>query len=200
MNGVTRNLALMTTACVLALGLSGCATTATSIDSGDELAAAAAGTSDAVAFGKFRLVRNGREANIGGGIFASAAKLHFYQTDTDREIVGKVGKDGEFAWVLEPGTYQLSNIDFHNRGEKVALRTDFTFSVAADTRASYVGTVTLETSLDNGYYGVNGTVDRYTVTDDCAAECDSRLSQLGLSTADMSISLMQQQSQVASTN
>ena len=200
MKGVTRNLALMTTACALAIGLTGCATTATSVDSGDELTAATTAATDTVVFGKFRLVRNDREVKVGEGIFTNSAKLHLYQDGTDDEIIGKVGKDGQFAWMLKPGNYTLSNIGFHNRGEKVELVTDFAFSVAGDTRANYVGTVTLETTLDNGYFGSNGTVDRYTVTDDCSTECSSRLAELGLSMDDMSITLMQQNGQLASTN
>jgi len=197
MNGVIRKLALITTTYVVAVGLSGCATTAKSIESSAELAAASAG--EHVAFGKFRLVRNGYETKLGKGIFANSAVLYLYQTGDSDEIIGKVGMGGEFAWSLQPGSYQVSSIDFNNRGEKISLNTDFKFAVSADHPASYLGTMTLETTLDNGYYGVNGTVDRYTVTDDCAKECSRRLSQLGLSMEDATVALMQEQSQLART-
>ena len=199
MNGVIRNL-IVTITVVLAMGaLSGCATTAKSIDSDATLAKAASST-DAVVFGKFRLIRNGHEANVGDGIFATTATLHLYQDGAGKAIVGKVGDDGEFAWALAPGQYRVSSIGFDNRGERAETDTDFTFTVSADHDAVYVGTITLETTFDSGYFGLNGAVDRYTISDDCMSDCSDRLARLGLSADAAAVSLLQQEGQLARSN
>jgi hypothetical protein len=200
MNGLTRNVLVTISFCFLAVaGFSGCANTAKTIDSGAELASAASAPSDAVVFGKFRLVRNGYEAKLGTSIMANNATLHLYQPDGHEKVIGKVGRDGEFAWVLEPGTYHVTSIGFYNKGDKVEPATDFTFRVPADHEAIYVGTVTLETTFESGFLGVNGTVDRYTVANDCDQDCAPRLETLGLPADSAAIALMQDNSKFAQT-
>lgn len=63
-----------------------------------------------------------------------------------------------------------------------------------------MGTVTLETSFDSGYLGVNGTVDSYTIANDCATDCASRLENLGLPADGVMIALMQDNSRYARRN
>ncbi len=199
MNHLFRNqhrIALCTTL-VMALGLSACSTM-TSIESGDQLADAAPG--EPVVFGKFRLVRNGTEADLGTGLFANRAMLHFVNGKDDRDIVGQVGDDGEFAWTLAPGRYRLTAIDFDSRGERESAETNFTFVVPADHKAVYIGSITLEATFESGYYGLNGIVDDYRVTNDCAAECAGRLDRLGLSMNDMTVELLTEQYHLAHTD
>jgi hypothetical protein len=201
MNGISRNITATLSLCLLALaGLSGCANTASTIDTGADLAKATSAQTDNVVFGKFRLVRNGYEAKLGTSVFANSATLHLYQQDGNEKFVGKVGSDGDFAWVLKPGSYRVSSIGFYNRGDKVEPVTNFTFTVPADHDAIYVGTITLETTFDSGFLGVNGTVDRYTVANDCATDCAPRLEQLGLAETGATVSLMQDNSHFARRN
>jgi hypothetical protein len=200
MNLTTRKHWVTFSSIVALAALSACGTTAKTVDSGDELARVSKGPADTVVFGKFRLLRNGAEAKLGDGIFASSATLHLYDQGERREIAGKVGKGGEFAWVLPPGRYQVSSIGFDNRGERAATDTDFSFTVAAGSEAIYIGTITLETTFDSGYFGLNGVVDRYTVSDDCADDCADRLARLGLASGKATVSLLQQEGQLARTN
>lgn len=200
MNTFFRNIAV-TTACVFgAVGLTGCATTSSSIDSSAELAQATQSKDAGVVFGKFRLVRNGQDVQLGEGVFANSATLHLNQDGDAREIVGKVGRDGQFAWVLQPGDYHITSIVFSHRGEKFSPQTNFAFTASTDHKASYVGTITLETTIDSGYLGLNGIVDRITVKDDCAADCEARLTRLGLSTDELTTSLLRWEGQVAVIN
>lgn len=189
-------IALCTTV-LTALGLSACSTM-TSIESGEQLADAAPG--ETLVFGKFRLVRNGNEADLGTGPFANRAMLHMVNGKDDRDIVGQVGDDGEFAWTLAPGRYQLTAIDFDSRGERETTETNFTFAVPADHEAVYIGSITLETTFESGYYGLNGTVDDYRVTNDCATDCANRLDRLGLSMDDMTVELLTEQYHFARTD
>lgn len=165
--------------CLLA-GLGGCATTAGHIDSADELAREAGDRAGTVVFGRFELLRNGHEVDFGDGIFASTATLNLTGSDSVKPIVGRIGRDGEFAWVLEPGTYRVTSIGFRYHAQKMEPLTGFTFTVPDGHAASYVGTITLEASFDQGLLGTLARVDRYTISDDCAAECEARLRRLGL--------------------
>ena len=192
-----RHRIVLCTTVLTALGLSACSTM-TSIESGDQLADAAPG--EPVVFGKFRLVRNGNEANLGTGPFANRAMLHMVNGKDSREIVGQVGDDGEFAWTLAPGRYSLTAIDFDSRGERETADTNFTFTVPADRKAVYIGSITLEATFESGYYGLNGTVDDYRVTNDCAADCEGRLAKLGLSMNDMAVELLTEQYHLARTD
>lgn len=199
MTKIIRTLAQTVTYVAVAAVFSGCAVTVQSIDHADQLAQAADVTAEKVVFGKFRLVRNGEEVEFGDSVFANSAKLHMYQDGTDQEIVGKVGRDGEFAWALEPGDYTLSSIAFKHRGETIEPATNFAFTVSADHDASYVGTITLEATFNSGYYGTSGVIERFYIKDDCAADCDKMLGELGMATTATASSLLHWETQVAST-
>lgn len=181
-----------------ALAIAGCSATGT-IDSSEKLARTVDGN-EKVIFGKFRLVRNGEEAAIGDGLFATTAELHVVNGDGKSGIVGKVGKHGEFAWALKPGTYKITTIGFDNRGEREQIGAGFAFTVSADYDAVYVGTITLEASFDSGWYGTNGAVDNFFISNDCAADCEQRLDVLGLSMDSMTVSVFESRTQLAQTN
>lgn len=200
MKKAIRTLTITMTYAAVAAGFSGCATTAQSIDNVDQLAQAADVKAEKVVIGKFRLLRNGKEVEFGDSIFANSARLHMLQQSGDEEIIGRVGRDGEFAWALAPGNYTLSSIAFKHRGETIEPVTNFVFTVADDRKASYVGTITLETTFSSGYYGASGVVERFYVSDDCAAECGRMLEELGMHDAVAATSLLRWQPQVASTN
>lgn len=198
MKNVIRSLAKSVTYLGAAALFSGCATTAPSIDHADQLAQATDMTAEKVVIGKFRLVRNGEEVDFGEGVFANSAKLHIYQDGANQEIVGKVGRDGEFAWVLEPGDYMLSSIAFKHRGETIEPAANFAFTVSADHDASYVGTITLETTFSSGYYGTSGVIERFFISNDCATECGKMLGDLGMADTLAATSLLHWETQVAS--
>ena len=180
---------------IAALAITGCSTTET-IDSSDRLADVIDG-GEKVVFGKFRLIRNGEEADIGDGIFGTTAEIHFVNGDGERGIVGKVGKHGEFAWALEPGSYRVTTIGFDNRGEREEADAKLAFTVPADRSAVYVGTITLEASFDSGYYGTNGSVDNFFISNDCATDCGKRLEALGLAMESLTVSVVDSGTQVA---
>jgi hypothetical protein len=196
MNEMIRKL-FATSLLVAVAGMSGCAATADSIASTSDRAQV--GPGESVVFGKFRLIRNGEEARIGSGPLATSAVLTLRNVDGD-EIVGKAGANGEFAWALDPGVYRVSSIRFDNRGEHEKAVTNFIFSVDGNYSSVYIGTVTLEATFDSGYYGLNGVVDGYSVSNDCAAECGDRLTRLGLDADDSKVELMQQPSALARRN
>jgi hypothetical protein len=198
MKGNIRNLIVTTFFIVAAGGLAGCATANKSIESGNDLAAAATG--NPVVFGKFRLIRNGNEARLGSDMLSTTATLTLRKAGSAEEFVGAVGANGEFAWALEPGFYRVARIGFDNRGDRVEPITNFTFRVSGDHEAVYIGTVTLEATFDSGYYGLNGVVDGYAVSNDCATDCAPRLERLGLAADDLATAVMYQPSPVASTN
>ena len=201
MREMIRNLAVVSAGCLFAVaGLSGCATASKSIESGEELARASETGADTVVFGKLRLISNGKEVELGEGIFAKSATLQLRQPGAGQEIQGKVGREGEFAWVLEPGYYSVSSIGLKYHGETVEPQTNFRFSVSADHKASYVGTITLEASFDPGYFGLRAMVDRYTVKNECAANCERRLAQLGLSGEAATVSLAHWEERMADRN
>jgi hypothetical protein len=72
--------------------------------------------------------------------------------------------------------------------------------VTADKDAVYIGTITLEATLDAGFYGVGGTFDRYTVSNDCSDECAGRMTALGLSENDVTVSLLREEGRMATSN
>ena len=199
MDKVIRTLANTITYVAAAALFSGCAVTAQSIDHADQLAQTSDAKVEKVVIGKFRLLRNGEEVEFGDGIFANSAKLHIYKDGASQEIVGKVGRDGEFAWALEPGDYTLSSIAFKHRGETIEPSTNFSFAVSANHDASYVGTITLETTFNSGYYGTSGVIERFYITDDCSTDCSNMLGSLGMADAVAASSLLHWETQVAST-
>ncbi len=195
---IYRNIIVTLSGLALAATLAGCSTTA-SIENGEDLANSVNGN-ESIIFGKFRLVRNGSEAQISNGMFATQATLKIDNSGAEHGILGKVGKDGEFAWALEPGEYRVTSIGFDSRGEHMETDSGFTLTVPADRKAVYVGTITLEASVDYGYHATKGAVDDYAVADDCATDCARRLDALGLSEDDMTVSLFKEQYQLARTN
>ncbi|MDJ0941190.1 MAG: hypothetical protein QNJ00_15630 [Woeseiaceae bacterium] len=197
MRDVFRNISLIMTVVAVA-GLTGCTMPTKTIDTSDKLAAAKdeGGT---VVYGKFRLLRNGQEVRLDDGVFANSAKLHIHTDTGALEMIGKVGRGGEFAWALTPGDYQLNSIRVTNRSETTSPQTNLRFTVPAGGKAVYLGTMTLETTLDYGYYGLSGTFDSVTIDNDCASDCADRLAQLGLPAGDTVTSLIQQEGTLAGT-
>lgn len=160
--------------------ITGCATSTGSIDS-SKAVSKAADSSESIVFGKFTLYRNGKEAKLNDGLFAgTTAFLHVNGDDGARQIVGQVGENGEFAWALKPGNYQVSAIDFYHRGERQEVEAGLDFEVPADGKPVYVGTITLEASIDMGYYRPKGAVDSFYVRNDCTSDCARRLDALGI--------------------
>jgi hypothetical protein len=206
MSNVNRKFIVFTATCAIAIaGLSGCSTTGRNIDSGAELAKVSSSASDTVVFGRFRVVRNGQEAKLGDGLVGSSARLKLIGDGQSREIVGKVGRNGEFAWVLQPGDYSVNSVAFsnrgdRNRGERIETPTNLSFTVSTDKDATYIGTITVEATLDGGYYGVGGTIDRYTVSNDCSTVCADRLAALGLAPDAVAVSLLRQEGRMAVSN
>ncbi len=193
---MTRTLKI--TALVLAIGaLAGCSTTA-SINSGEELAKATT-NGEKVAFGQFKLVRNGEMANLGTGIFDSSVRLHV-ENGGEHDFVGRVGDNGEFNFAIEPGMYRITGVEFDNRGEAVVTDVNFVFTVSPKHEATYIGTITLDASVDFGYHGTQGAINDYTVTNDCATDCAGRLETLGLAADSMTVALVNESFQLAQTN
>ena len=145
--------------------------------------------SRALVFGKFRLLKNGNETKLGEGMFSNVAALRLYRPEDQEEFTGRVGENGEISMKLSPGEYYVNSITFRHQGERIEPETNFRFVVSADHKASYIGTITLETSFSNGYHGMKGSFDRFTVRNDCAESCDQRLAELGLVPQDVAVTL-----------
>ena len=171
-------------------GMTGCSTTVKSVGSGDDLAAQSTETDTAVVLGKFQLVRNGEQVALGNSIFANNATLHLYCEDSQEEIKAKVGPNGEFAWVLKPGSYRIANIEFLVRGESFAPKTNFEFVADEANDATYVGTITLVTTFESGYYGMDGVIDSSSIADDCATDCPDMLTRLDMDKDAAKVSLI----------
>ena len=166
-------------------------------DSSTSSAPPALSDSKSVVFGKFRLLMNGYETELGQGLFGNTAALRLYRADDQAEFTGRVGKDGEFSLELAPGDYYVMSISFKHRGETIEPETNFMFNVSADHEASYIGTIMLEATFSSGYNGMKGTFERFTIHNDCVTDCDRRLAELGLSRAAMETALPAWQAQFA---
>ena len=181
----------MSAVCALVIfGTSGCSTTVKSMQTGQDLAAQSTETDAAVVLGKFRLVKNGEEVPLGTSVFANNATLHLVCDDSQEEIKAKVGPNGEFAWVLKPGNYRIANIEFLVRGDSFAPSTRFEFVANAENDATYVGTITLVTTFESGYYGLDGVIDSSSITDDCATDCPEMLTRLDMDKDAATVSLI----------
>ena len=181
-------------ACAVALTASGCS----SLPQTAATDSAAAG--QAVVIGKFRLVKNGAEVNLGSGFLANKAVLHVEDSAGRERLSAAVGPNGEFTWALEPGSYQLSGIDFMVRGQRMNVDSRFEFDATSTTEATYVGTITLQTSFDSGYYGLNGVIDNYSIVDDCFTDCDGILARIGMPEGAAEVSLVRADEQLLSNN
>ena len=191
MRNIILKATFMSAVCALVVaGMTGCSTTVKSLGSGEDLAAQSTETKPAVVLGKFRLVKNGEDVPLGNGIFANNATLHLYCADSEKEVNAKVGPNGEFAWALEPGSYRISNIEFMVRGEPFAPATSFEFVADANNEATYVGTITLVTTGESGYYGLDGVIDSSSIDDDCDSDCAGMLARLDMNQDAATVSLI----------
>ena len=152
---------------------------------------------EAAVFGDLRLFTNGVEERLGDGLFAADAGFRLEHANTGRNFDGRIGKNGTFEARLVPGTYRIHTIFFKHHGEIIEANTDFTFTVADDAAATYIGTISLEATLENSAHGFVGTADRFTVRNDCPSICDSRMASIGLPHGDTHLSLAHWVGQVA---
>ena len=169
--------------------LPGCGTSTGFVSAGGESAVDSAST-DTLVFGRFRLIRNGEDVKLGEGFFANHATLHLHVPGERSPVKGKVGKNGEFAWVLDAGNYRVTGIEFMARGDRFTVSTDVAFTASDKHRAAYLGTIALETSLESGYHGMDVRAERYSVSDDCEIDCDRMLVDLGMPEGSATVALM----------
>lgn len=167
-------LKVLWTAAGLSLLAAGCATgsppAATESVSADE----------AVVMGRFRLIRNGNDVALGDGIFANKATLTMHADGEPTSFDGAVGDDGEFQWTLAPGTYHIDEVGFMVHGEHFSPSADLTFVVGEEFNAVYVGTIIVETTLESGYYGLDGSVKAVSVENDCESDCATLAAHAGI--------------------
>ena len=159
--------------------------------------AAEAGFERVVVFGQFRLLKNGSEVKLGEGFFSNVAALRLYRPEDQEDFTGRVEEDGEFAFKLAPGEYYLMSITFKHQGETIEPETNYVINVSPGIEAAYIGTITLETTFGGGYHGMKGSFDRFIVSNECAADCNRRMADLGIAGAPMEVALPQWQEQVA---
>ena len=157
---------------------------------------AAAGPTDGVAdadsnvvIGKLRLIKNGDEVRLGDGWFSNRARLKIVADSGERFEV-PVGKDGAVIWEATPGTYRVSGVEFMVRGDAVNVDWDLAFDAEPESQATYIGTVTLETSFSPNYYGLEGTVDTFSVTNDCSSDCSALLADTGHAEGEAVVALL----------
>ena len=179
-----------------AAGLSGCAaiTETAGLDTDSERHAAGS-----MVIGKFELVRNGQNVPLRDGLFSNSAKLHLQEAGDSREVAVRVGDNGEFALPAMPGDYEISHVTFNFQGEQLQAPTSLVFGVSDDSRASYIGTITLEVTLGSSYHGIVGSYDRFTVRDECATDCERLLSGAGLSPEDAESALAEWRGRVVAS-
>lgn len=149
-------------------------------------------------FGKFRLLKNGNKTKLSDGFSGNSAWIRLYQADTREELSIKVGEDGEFSRELAPGEYYVMSIAFRHHGQTVEPETNFMFDVSGAHEANYIGTITLEAKFTSGYYGMQGEFERFIISNDCAADCEDRLADLGLQGVSPAMAFPAWQEQVAS--
>jgi hypothetical protein len=196
MRGQIRKLVIA--AGILAIsGLAGCATVSEQMGANVDAEKLAAG--DALVVGKLRLVRNGYEVPLGDGLLSNTATLRLYKDGAGDQIIGKVGDNGEFAWPLTAGDYEIASVGFGFRGERLSAPTNLVFTVSEGDRVSYIGTITMEVTLETGYNGTLGSLDRFWIGDDCATDCDRLVSNAGLSSTTATTSLVHWQYRTASS-
>ncbi len=181
------------------IAVSGCATSARSIGSDDELTRAGMTPQESLVFGKLTMQRNGDSVRIGDSLFGNSVTLHLLRDGSDKPITGAVGRGGEFAWALEPGDYTIARVSFLNRGERFEPEADFRFTVEPDSDTVYIGTIVLDSTFEYGYYGLSGTNYSYRIANHCEADCAGRLSRLGLEASEPVVALLTPQSQVVGT-
>ncbi|MEM1174210.1 MAG: hypothetical protein AAGA33_08005 [Pseudomonadota bacterium] len=153
---------------------------------------------DRVAFGTFNLISNGHEITLGDGPAQRNASIHVRDTFRQHLYSGRVGDDGRFALSLPSGNYVIETIAFEHHGETIESPANFRFNVPDALSSVYIGAVTLEATLDSGIYGVIGTADRYTISNECSDGCERALNALGLPSAKSGVSLMSWDHQMAS--
>jgi hypothetical protein len=155
----------------------------------DSSASAVASHSRVLVFGKFRLVKNEYESRLGPGFFGNTAAFTLFRVDDQEEMTVRVGKDGRFSRKLSPGDYHLMEIEFKHQGETIRTDTNYMIHVSGATESNYIGTLTLTAKFDRGYMGVDGVIESFSIADNCENECDSILSELGVSGKSMMTSL-----------
>lgn len=168
--------------------LTACAATTRNID---RMAAASLPSDEAVVIGRLVVIKDGREVTYSNGPLTSNAKLQLTDARHGTTVRAEVGPGGEFAWPLHPELYRIDAIEIVARGQRLVFPTYLSFAASGDTSATYVGTITLEVDIDSGYYGIEARPESMTVQNDCQADCEAILADLGFGRNDIGIALAQ---------
>ena len=169
-----RGIKLLWAAGGLSLLATGCAAGSPPVD------AESVSAGEAIVMGRFRLIRNGDVVPLGDGIFANKATLVMHADGEPSSFDGAVGDGGEFQWSLAHGTYHIDEVGFMVHGEYFSPSADLSFVVGGEFDAVYVGTIIVETTLESGYYGLDGSVKAVSVENDCESDCATLAAHAGI--------------------
>ena len=175
---------------VAMIGLPACGTVP-SVESQQELAVASEDSDNVLVFGKVRWVQNGQEIKVGKNLFGNIIEFQVYPAATRRRQIARVGENGQFSWALPPGEHHVPAINLSSGASSFVVPVFIHLIVPEDCEASYAGTLTLETTLKQGWLGADSTLDRMSVADDCDEMCASMLEKLGLPASAARVSLLQ---------
>ncbi len=144
---------------------------------------------EVLVFGTFELQKNGYTVKMRDGLFGNSATLHLRHAETWAEETVQVGDEGLFATELAPGEYYITSVEFRLQSQVVKPETDLRLTVKDSHDANYVGTLTMRTRIESGYYGASGEVEQVAIRDNCNEECPDLLERLGAEDASMAVSL-----------
>lgn len=168
--------------------LTACAATTQNVD---RMAAASLPSDETVVIGRLVVIKDGQEMTYSDGPLTSNTRLQLTDARHGTTVRAEVGTGGEFAWPLHPELYRINAIEIIARGQRLVFPTYLSFAASRDMSATYVGTITLEVDIDSGYYGIEAKPESMTVHNDCRADCEAILADLGFDSGDIGIALAQ---------
>ena len=185
----------------LAFLLSSCASVETNIESSEQLSQAAESADGTLVFGKVRWIYNGEELDVGVGLSSNVVELQMYPMGSDKRIIGRIGEGGRFAWTMSPGHYHVPAANFvspmfSSRGNFVGY-TYLEFDVPDVDDPVYLGTLMLETEYTRHLFTWDATL-KASIVDDCEADCEDRLADLGLPVDTLRVNLIRFDSRLSS--
>jgi hypothetical protein len=99
---------------LIALVLSGCASTAENIKQTGEWEKAKRQADSSLVVGRIQWIENGEEKAIGSGMFSFSVRPGLLRLEDRSRHFGEVDEGGWFAWSLQPGTYVMHRINYRD--------------------------------------------------------------------------------------
>ncbi len=134
--------------------ISACVAPIKNVKERSELVQAVTSGNKSVVFGRIQWLENGEEKKIGNGTFEFSISPILLRMEDRSKTNAEVDENGEFVWILDPGTYVINRINYRDPWSgKYFMVPQVALHVPEKGKIYYIGTLKSDFASKRDFIG-----------------------------------------------